>query len=573
MDKRELVGILDEMADLMEVESDNPFRSRSFRSASRALDAYPGDLGAGVRSGEVQSLKGIGAKIASVIEEIAETGASERHRELLETVPEGVRAMLGIPGLGPKKVRALWKKAEIETIPALVAACEEGRVASLSGFGAKSQEKIIEGIEYLESVAGRYLFPEAEALSLAIVEHLKDCPAVQGVEAAGSLRRRKELIGDLDFLVSSDDPGVVSDHFLKFEAVASVVVHGSTKTSVRLETGIAADLRVVNETQFPFALAYFTGSKEHNTQMRQRAKDRGLRLNEYGLHGPEEGDSVDCDSESAIYEALDLHYVEPELREGFGEIQLSESNDLPVLLEESQIRGVLHAHSTWSDGRASIQDMAEACRAAGYSYLGITDHSKTAAYAGGLTIERVEKQHAEIDELNAGWDDFRIFKGIESDILPNGDLDYPEEVLAQFDFIVASLHSSLTQPVQEMTDRVVRALENPHTTMLGHATARVLLRREEVALDMDRVLERAAELGVVVEINANPHRLDLDWRHGPRARELGVLTSINPDAHSVAGIRDIRYGVGIARKAGFAAGQVVNTFDIETFAKFIQRRK
>ena len=573
MDKGQVVRVLQEMAALMEVESDNPFRARSYASAGRAIDGFSGDLGELIDSGNLRQIKGIGSSITEIIDEIWHTGESARHGELLRVVPPGVRQLLSVPGVGPKKVRSLWKKLGVTSLDTLVEACEAGRVAELSGFGAKSQQKILEGVRYLHSVAGRFLLPEAEVAASLLLHHLSEHSAVDRIELAGSLRRHKETVKDLDILVSTEDPEAVAERFCSFPAVASVTVRGSTKASIRLENGIAADLRMVSEREFPFALAYFTGSKEHNTAMRGLAKERGFKLNEYGLFPDGEEESLECLDEEGIYARFDLPYIVPELRENLGEIERATKGDLPDLLRDDDIRGVIHLHTTYSDGRATLEEMVEAARARGYSYMGVTDHSQAAIYAGGLRPEEVRRQHEEIDALNERLEGFRIFKGIESDIRADGDLDYDDGILGSFDFVIASLHASFTQSRDEMTRRVLRAVENPHTTMLGHLTARLLLRREPVAMDVDRILARAVELGVVVEINANPHRLDLDWRHGPRAKELGLLTSINPDAHSVDGIDDIRYGVGIARKAGFEKARVVNTLEVESFAEFCDRSR
>ena len=560
------------MADLIEVESESPFRSRSFRSAARALDGQAEDFPELVESGRLTEIQGIGASLAEEILDIYQHGESRRYRQLLESVPGGVRDMLRIAGLGPKKVRALWKELGITSIDGLEEACAGGRVASLPGFGVKSQDKILEGVARLREVTGKFLIPEAELVVEALIAHLASCKAIARLEVAGSYRRRREFVEDLEILVSTEAPGEVAAHFSSWSGVGEVMARDSTKVSVRIENGLAVGLTLVTEEQFPFALTHLTGSKEHNTAMQERARERGYRLDQYGLFPEGESESLRLVGEAAIHEALGLAFVPPELRENLGEIELAAKGEIPTLLEEGDLRGVIHLHTTYSDGRASLEEMAEEARARGYSYIGVTDHSQSAFYARGLKEEDIRRQHGEIDRLNGRDDGFRIFKGIESDTRPDGSLDYPDEVLDLFDFVIASLHSSLTQDEARMTARVIRALRDPHTTMLGHATGRLLLRREPVALDMEKVLRAAAELGVVVEINANPHRLDLDWRHGPRARELGLYTSINPDAHSPAGIDDIRYGVGIARKAGFEPSRVINTCSADEFAGFIARR-
>ncbi|MEE3053543.1 MAG: DNA polymerase/3'-5' exonuclease PolX [Planctomycetota bacterium] len=571
MDRTDVVKILNFMADLLDLESDNPFRSRSFRSGARALEGLAGDLSQLVEARELTSVKGIGESIAAVIADLLTTGSTGRLDELLEAIPEGVRDMLSIAGLGPKKIRVIWKEMGIEDIEVLAEACREGRLAGFKGFGAKSEAKILQGIDYMESVSGMFLRVECEKVAAELLDYVAGCTAVDRVEVAGSYRRAKEVMKDLDLVISTADPAAVVEHICSWPRSAEVVARGESKTSLRCPGGLGVDFRIVEDSQFPFALCHFTGSKEHNTAMRARAKKQGLKLNEYGLFRGDE--LAECGSEEEIHRALGLDFIAAELRENFGEIELAADSSLPELVEEADIRGLVHLHTDYSDGEAGIEEMAEAARARGLSYMGVTDHSQSAFYAGGLKPDDVKRQHEEIDSINASMKDFRIFKGIESDILADGSLDYEDEVLELFDFVIASLHSSFNQPLEEMTNRVLRAIANPYTTMLGHVTTRLLLRRDGVALDMEKILTAASADGVVVEVNANPRRLDLDWRHGPRARELGLLTSVNPDAHTVEGIGDIRFGVGIARKAGFEASRVVNTLDADSFGEFIGRRR
>ena len=571
MDRTEVVKILNFMADLLDLESDNPFRSRSFRSGARALEGLSGDLSQLVEAQELTSVKGIGESIAAVIADLLTTGSTGRLDELLEAIPEGVRDMLSIAGLGPKKIRVIWKEMGIEDVEVLAEACREGRLAGFKGFGAKSEAKILQGIDYMESVSGMFLRVECEKVAAELLDYVAGCTAVDRVEVAGSYRRAKEVMKDLDLVISTADPAAVVEHICSWPRSAEVVARGESKTSLRCPGGLGVDFRIVEDSQFPFALCHFTGSKEHNTAMRARAKKQGLKLNEYGLFRGDE--LAECCSEEEIHRALGLDFIAAELRENFGEIALAADSSLPELIEEDDIRGLVHLHTDYSDGEAGIEEMAEAAHARGLCYMGVTDHSQSAFYAGGLKPDDVKRQHEEIDSLNASMKDFRIFKGIESDILADGSLDYEDEVLELFDFVIASLHSSFNQPLEEMTNRVLRALANPYTTMLGHVTTRRLLRRDGVALDMEKILTAASADGVVVEVNANPRRLDLDWRHGPRARELGLLTSVNPDAHTVEGIGDIRFGVGIARKAGFEASRVVNTLDADSFGEFIGRRR
>ena len=571
LDRTQVVKTLHFMADLLDLESDNPFRSRSFRSGARALEGLEGDLSKLVKAGELTSVKGVGESIAGIIADLVTTGETARLEELHAAVPAGVRAMLDVPGLGPKKIRVIWKDMGLDDLDALTEACSEGRLASFKGFGPRTEEKILQGIDYIRSVSGMFLRAECEQVVAELLEYMKGCAAVRRVEIAGSYRRAKEVMKDLDLVVSTADPAAVVDHICAWDEEAEIIARGESKTSLRCPGGLGVDFRMVEEFQLPFALCHFTGSKEHNTALRALAKKQGLKLNEYGIFRGDE--LIECASEEDIHRVLGLDFIHPELRENFGEVEQAADSSLPELVEEKDIRGLVHLHTEYSDGEASIEQMVEAARDQGLSYMGVTDHSQSAFYAGGLKPEDVKRQHEEIDRLNTSLKDFRIFKGIESDILADGSLDYEDDVLELFDFVIASLHSSFNQPLEEMTERVLRAISNPYTTMLGHVTTRLLLRRDGVALDMERVLSAASEEGVVVEVNANPRRLDLDWRHGPRARELGVLTSVNPDAHTIAGVADIRFGVGIARKAGFEAERVVNTLDAASFGEFISKRR
>ncbi len=585
--------VLEEMADLMELAGENPFRARSFRAAARSLEATTEDIGSLVASGRLKDVKGIGAALEGIISELCREGRSPRHEELKNAVPPGLLDLLRINGLGPKKARELYRTLGIADLAALESACRAGKVAEQTGFGEKTQEKILAGIEYLRQVGGRFLQDEALSAGRALLDRLRGDPDVLRADLAGSLRRRRETVKDIDLVASSSNPEAVMNRFVSAvepqrvtvepQRVAvepqRVVAHGPTKSSIRLGSGIQADLRVVSDAEFPFVLLHFTGSMEHNTAMRGRAKARGLKLNEYGLHrlgagdGESVGETLACRSEEEIFSALGLEFIAPELRENRGEIELAEAGRLPRLVEAGDLRGVVHAHTTYSDGRNSLEQMAEATRAAGYSYLAVTDHSQSAGYAGGLREDRVREQHREIDALNGRLKGFRIFKGIESDIRTDGSLDYPPEVLDLFDFVIASVHSNFGLSETEQTERVLRALRDPHCTILGHPTGRLLLERSGFAIRMEDVIRAAAELGAAIEINAHPRRLDLDWRWGNLAREIGLKTCISPDAHSAEGIRLIDFGVGIARKAGFTAREVVNTYPAEEFAAWIRTRR
>ncbi len=501
---------------------------------------------------------------------------------LKETVPKGLVEWLNISGLGPKNIVKIHKSLGITEMHELKEACQSGAVADLPGLGKKSAEKILKSIEYLEKFGERCRIDQAYDVAEPMLTFIRDIDGVTKCQIAGSLRRSAETIGDVDILAAADrsKAGDIFEQFVNHELVVEVLGRGDTKSSVRTENGRQVDLRIVSEQEYPAALMYFTGSKEHNIVMRQRARDRGMSLNEYGLFKLSEeketdfDQPVETDSETDIYKKLDLNFVPPEHREDRGEFEFYAEHETMDLLEEDQIKGVVHAHSTWSDGKYSIKQMADACIERGYEYLTVTDHSKTAAYAGGLTIDEVKQQWDEIDELNEEYSkkNFRIFKGIESDILADGSLDYPDEILEGFDIVIASVHSGLEMDFDKMMNRFEKAINNSFTHMIGHPTGRLLLKREESKLDLNKLIEMASEKGVAIEINANPRRLDLDWRYGNKAQETGLLTSINPDAHTTDGIDHIRYGVMIARKAKFSPDRVLNTLSADEFAKWLRGR-
>ena len=572
METSRIARILDEMGTLLEVRGENAFRCRAYHNAAQALKGLPSDLSEMIADGSLARVPGIGETMLAKITRLATTGHLPAFEELKKETPSGLVALLRVPGLGPKKIKALHDDLKVESLADLRAAGESGQIAGLKGFGAKTEAKILEGIEFLESVGDRILQSTARRLIAPILEAVREYPGVIRSEACGSLRRRAETIGDLDILFSSADPAPVLDHFVKLPDVAKVLAHGPTKASVRLADGVQCDLRGVSDEQFPFALHYFTGSKAHNIAMRRRAIVRGLKLSEYGLEGPR--GMVRCRGEEELFAALGLAFIPPELREDQGEFDLAEAGPLPRLVERSDLRGTFHCHTDWSDGGATLLEMARAAKAAGLSYLGIADHSKSAGYADGLTIERVREQWAEIDALNKKLGpSFRLFKGTECDILPDGSLDYPDEILEGFDYVVASVHSGFGMDREGMTARIVRAVRNPRVTMLGHPTGRLLLARDGYAVDLDAVLEAAGESGTMIEINANPHRLDLDWTHCRKAKGLGIPIPINPDAHSTGGFADLEYGVGVARKAGLGPGDVFNARELESVAETLDGRR
>lgn len=566
-----IARILDDMGALLELRGENPFRCRAYHTAAQAIEALPRPLGDMLADGTLKDVPGIGATLLEKITRLATTGNLPEYDELQRETPPGLRALSRVPGLGPSKIKVLRDALGITGIADLKAAAEAGTIAGLKGFGAKTQTRILEGIAFLESAGDRILQSTARRLAEPLLAAFRAQVTVLRAEVCGSLRRRKETIGDLDLLFSAPDPAPVLDAFLKLPGMAEVLAHGPTKVSVRLDSGIQCDVRGVADDQFAFALNYFTGSKEHNIALRRRAQQRELKLSEYTLEGP--AGPIACATEAELYAALDLAYIPPELRENHGEIERAERGALPELITLKDLAGTFHCHTDWSDGGATLEEMAAAARSRGLGYLGIADHSRSAAYAGGLSIERVREQWERIDALNHGFGKaFRLFKGIECDILADGTLDYPDDVLAGFDYVVASVHSQFGLSREAMTARVVRAVEHPLVTMLGHPTGRLLLARDAYAIDLDAVIAAAAKAGTMIEINANPHRLDLDAEHARKARDQGVMIVINPDAHAPDGIDDLFYGIGQARRAGLAAADVFNTLDLAAISKRLEDR-
>ena len=574
---RDIADQLDLVYQLMQLAGENRFKAIAFDRASQTIRGFEEDINKYIEEKRLTNIKGIGKSIANDIYAYVETGEMPVLEKFKEKVPVGLIQWLDISGLGPKNILKIHQQFGISTLDELKKCIDRGDLAELPGLGAKSVEKIKKSIAWMEQFEERCRLNEADDIANELVQSLKNLPGVESIKVAGSLRRSKETIGDIDILIAAEEAHIdqIFDAFTSHECVVEILGRGETKSSVRSREGRQIDLRIVHPESFGAALMYFTGSKEHNIAMRFRARERGLALNEYGLFKLNSKGETDWEAkiqskkESSIYEDLGLHWIPPELREDRGELEWFTEHEQMPLVQQEQIRGVIHTHSTWSDGKYSIQEMAAACIARDYEYLGITDHSKTAGYAGGLSIDRVKAQWEEIEKLNAHYAaegvNFVIFKGIESDILGNGDLDYPSDILAGFDFIVASVHQQLDMPLDTMMDRFKRAIENPFTTMIGHPTGRLLLKRGESSLDMNFLIEYAAQQQTAIEINASPWRLDLDWTWGNKAKQAGLFTSINPDAHSIEGIDDIQYGVRIARKAKFDQARVLNSLSADDF--------
>jgi DNA polymerase (family 10) len=571
MDARDVARVLDEIASLLELKGENPFKIRAYENAARALEGLTQDLGGLVEAGTLTGVRGIGDSIALRITELWKTGRMPYHEQLLAEVPAGWADMVRVPGLGAKKVRLLGEKLHITTLAQLKSAAEKGEIRALKGFGEQSERKILEGIALLDKGAGRFLAHETRTLAEQLLSGLRERVTLQAGEVGGSLRRWLETVKDVDLLVATKKPEKATQAFLALLPDATLIGSGDTKTSVRLRSGIAVDLRLVTLEQFPFALHYFTGSVAHNVRVRARAIERGMSLNEYELSGKKHAPIA---SEADLFRALDLDYIEPELREDRGEIEAAESRKLPRLVTMKDMRGILHCHTTYSDGRSTLVQMAEAAVAYGAEYLGISDHSVSARYARGMSEQDLKLQGAEIDGWNKRSKSLRILKGAEVDILPDGTLDYPDRILEKLEFVVASVHTNFTMSEKDMTARVIRALRNKHVSILAHPTGRYLLERDGYAVALEEIYRVAAEEGVIVEINSNPHRLDLDWREVIRAKARGVRFAVNPDAHHADGYGDLRYGLGSARKAWLTPQDVVNTLPLEkALALFRSRRK
>ncbi|MBX9583259.1 MAG: DNA polymerase/3'-5' exonuclease PolX [Gemmataceae bacterium] len=579
MTKDDVADALDEIAVLLELKGESPFRAGAYTNGARSVRLIPGDLAGLVAAGRLGEVRGVGEALRDKITTLVTTGRLPYLERLREEVPPGLVQMLRLPGLGAKKVKALHDALGVESMDALKAACERGEVATLKGFGAKTQAKILDGIKFLGSVGNRVRIDQADALGAALLAKVRGFPGVVRAELCGSLRRRRETVGDLDVLASAADAGPVIEAFVTLPEVVEVLGKGPAKSSVLAEVHVdaskvrmQADLRVVTDDLFPFGLHYFTGDKAHNIRMRQRAIDRGWLLSEYGLGT--DTHRVPAATEADLFAALGMQYVPPELRQDTGEIEAAEANALPKLIEPGDLRGVFHNHTNYSDGGNTLEEMAQAAKALGFEYFGVGDHSQSLTVARGMPPGVVRKQWAEIDAVNMKLKGVRILKGVECDILADGSLDYDDDLLAGFDYVVGSVHTLFGMPEAEMTARVCKALAHPRLTMLGHATGRLLLKREGYKIDLEAVLAAAARHGKMVEINANPHRLDLDWRWVKRAKALGIPVVINPDAHSPDELGYTRtFGVDVARRGWLTKDDVFNTRPLAEVVKELERRK
>ena len=574
MENGQISAQITKLADLLEFQGANSFKIRAYRRGARVIKDSTESFSTMAQSDPsvLLEIDGIGKGVAEKITQLIQEGEISEINEILETVPATVLDILRIPGLGPKKAAALYQELGIQTLEQLQAACEAGEVQKLKGFAAKTEQSILEGMEIATAANERIYWSEADQLASSLSSHLNQCESIGQLEFAGSYRRGRETVGDLDILVVSQDPASVMAHFGNYPDLEQIIVQGDTKMSIRVGNSFQVDLRVVEADAFGAALQYFTGSKDHNVEVRGRAKQLGMKINEYGVF------QVDGDfetyiagaTESEVYEALGMPCFAPELREARTEFDWAAQNALPDLIEVAQIQGDLHMHTTATDGKASIEEMADAAQARGLKYIAITDHSQRVSVANGLDAERLLAQWKEIDAINAARDDnFLILKGIECDILESGSMDLPDEVLAQADWVIASVHFGQKQPRQQITDRITSALENPHVDIIAHPTGRLINRREAYEVDIEAVFQAAKENGKLLELNANPVRLDLHDVHCAMARERGIPIVISSDAHKISGLDVLPYGIKQARRGGLTAAHVANTLSWPELQKLL----
>ncbi len=554
----QIAGQLETIADLLEFDGANPFKVRAYRNAARTIGDHPTPLASMIADDQsLTEIKGIGKDLAEYVTEIIEYGKSSVLEELLERIPSGVLTIMRVPGVGPKKAAAMHKELGVSSLDQLKEACEAQQVRHLKGFGAKTEEKLLKGLAIAAASDERTLWYVADQVVQLLRAHFAACPGLKQFEAAGSYRRGRETVGDLDLLVEADDPAPVMDHFAKYDGVDEVMLRGDTKMSVRLDGGMQVDLRVVPGESYGAALLYFTGSKDHNVVLRGMAKDRGLKINEYGVYRDDQ--YLAGKSEQEVYQTLDLPWFPPQLREDREEFEWAEQGKLPQLIELTDIRGDLHMHTTATDGKATLEEMVAAAQQRGLTYIAITDHSKRTSMANGLNADRLRKQWEQIDKLNDQTQGMTVLKGIECDILEAGGMDLDDEVLSEADWVIGSIHYGQNQPRQQITKRIVDALANPHVCVIAHPTGRLINRREPYDVDLEAVMEAAAKHGKFLELNANPNRLDLNDIHCAAAKRYGIPIVISTDAHKTSGLDCMRYGILQAQRAGLTATDVANT--------------
>lgn len=571
MTNHEVAAVLEAVAQILEIRGENPFKSRAYYSAARTTEQLGQAIAKIVEAGELGELPGFGKVLTEKVTQLVTTGHMSYLDEITQGLPPGILTLLAIPDVGPKKIKVFYDSLAIGTITQLETAAKAGRLAGLPGMGEKSQAKILDGIRQYRSHQGRWLISQALPVAERVLEEVRGLPGVRRASLAGSLRRRRETVGDGDVLASAKDGAEVIKAFCEFEGVKRVLASGGTKGSAVFEPGIQVDLRVVEDASYAAALHYFTGSKDHNVRMRRLAKDRGWKLNEYGLFDGET--ALPAADEAELFGHFGMDWVPPELREDTGEVEAALEHRLPRLVEAEDVKGLVHVHSSWSDGKLPIDKVIEIAKAGGFAYVVIADHSKAVRVAGGLTEARVRSQWREIEKLQEGLGRFRVFRGIELDILSDGALDYGDELLSGFDCTIASVHSGFSMPSGKMTARIVKALANPYVDMLAHPSGRLLLEREPYAVDMEAVLAACRDNDVAVEINSHPLRLDLDWRWVRTAREMGVKVVISLDAHDPDDFDNLPFGVSTARKGWLEKGDVTNCMTAAGFAGWLEKRR
>jgi len=569
----EITNLFNEIADFLEVKGENPFRIRAYRRAAQAVEGLSEDIAAIAERGALLDVAGIGKDLASKIQEYLASGTIEYLEGLRKEIPAGVIELMGIHGVGPKTARLLYEQVGVDSVEKLEELAKAHKLAGLPGFKSKTEENILKGIAVWRS--GRERMPLGTALTLAeaILERLRGLPGVDQIEAAGSLRRMKETVKDIDILVTSKRPARVMEIFVGLPNVAEVLAHGETKSSVRLRENIAVDLRVVEPDCFGAALQYFTGSKQHNIRVRELAQRKGLKVSEYGVFNEGTDWRMTGRTEEEVYRAVGLPLIPPELREDGGEIEAALEGRLPTLVSLPDIRGDLQMHTTWSDGAHSLAELAEGVRAKGYEYMAVTDHSKSATVAGGMKDDQVLRMIAEVRALNETMKDCRVLAGCEVDIRGDGTLDFPDEILRQLDLVLVSVHSRFKMTREEMTARIVRAVQHPLVHLLGHPTGRLIGERGADDVDMEAVLTAARAAGVAVEINASPSRLDLNDLHARRAKELGIPVAINTDAHTIGQLDNMRFGISVARRAWLTPGDVLNTWPEKQLVSWLEKKR
>lgn len=571
MTNAQIAALFEEIADLLEIGGENPFRVRSFRNAARSIADWPDSIeDIAQRGAGLSKIPGVGKGIAERIEQVVHTGTCDTLEELRKKVPAGLRELLKIEGVGPKKASLFYKELGINSVDALEAAAKAGKLAELPGMGEKSEEKILRSLTHFRKGAGRFLLSVGIEQAERLVAALRDVPGVRRIEPAGSVRRWRETVGDIDIIVAGRPDSKVMDLFTHHPDVIELIAEGPTKSSVRLLSGMQADLRLVEEPSFGSALAYFTGSKAHNIAIRERARTRGLKVSEYAVEEVETGKRIGGAEEEEIFDSVGLPWIPPELREDRGEIQAAEAGKLPRLITLSDIRGDLQMHTKASDGKHTIADMAEKARGLGYEYVAITEHSKAVRVANGLDEQRLRSHLKEIDRVNARVSGIQILKGIEVDILADGSLDLNDEVLAECEVVVASVHSRFSMTEKEMTERISRAMRNHRIHILAHPTGRLVLQREAYTIDLKRIIEMARDHGIAMEINAHPDRLDLRDVDARLAKEMGAKLAISTDAHAREQLEFMRFGVHTARRAWLEPSDVLNTLPLKSFLKALR---